>query len=67
LVFRIEQSIRDDEKQLGIGPLSRARLAWAEVESRISLADLDAEAEIAAHNDARLALITPLAQESDDD
>jgi P27 family predicted phage terminase small subunit len=45
LVFKIEASIKDDEKQLGIGPLNRLRLGVALSESAKSLADLNAEVE----------------------
>jgi P27 family predicted phage terminase small subunit len=43
LVFKIEASIREDEKQLGIGPANRLRLGVALSESAKTLADLNAE------------------------
>jgi P27 family predicted phage terminase small subunit len=45
LAFKIEASIKDDEKQLGIGPLNRLRLGVALSEGAKSLADLNAEAD----------------------
>ncbi|MCW2661528.1 MAG: hypothetical protein JWP83_2680 [Mycobacterium sp.] len=45
LVAKFEASIKEDEKQLGIGPLNRLRLGVALSESAKSLADLNAEAE----------------------
>ncbi len=58
LALKIEDSIREAEKQLGIGPLNRLRLGVALTESAKSLADLNAEAENAQNNDPRAALIT---------
>ncbi|HTX96855.1 MAG TPA: hypothetical protein VME67_19565 [Mycobacterium sp.] len=57
LVLKIEQSIKDDEAQLGIGPLNRLRLGVALSESAKSLADLNAEAENADNDDPRTTLI----------
>ena len=51
LVFKIEASIKDDEKQLGIGPLNRLRLGVALSEGAKSLADLNAEADDDEDND----------------
>jgi hypothetical protein len=45
LAFKIEASIRDDERQLGIGPLNRLRWGVALSESAKSLSQLNAEAE----------------------
>ncbi|TDH48877.1 hypothetical protein E2F47_22185 [Mycobacterium eburneum] len=45
LALKVEASIKDDEKQLGIGPLNRLRLGMVLTESAKSLADLNAEAE----------------------
>ncbi len=52
LVFKIEASIKADEQQLGIGPLNRLRLGVALSESAKSLADLNAETESNAENNA---------------
>jgi hypothetical protein len=41
LVFKIEASIREDEKQLGIGPANRLRLRVALSESAKSLAEIN--------------------------
>lgn len=54
LVFKIEASIREDEKQLGIGPANRLRLGVALSESATSLAEINTEAAHAA--DPRTAL-----------
>lgn len=63
LVFKFEVSIKDDEKQLGIGPLNRLRLGVALSESAKSLADLNLEAEIdAANNDDPRATLVALAK-----
>lgn len=45
LALKVESSIKDDEKQLGVGPLNRMRLGVAFSESAKSLADLNAEVE----------------------
>jgi hypothetical protein len=58
LVLKIEQSIKEDEQQLGIGPLNRLRLGVALFESAKSLADLNAEAESAENDDPRTTLVT---------
>ncbi|HWS94469.1 MAG TPA: hypothetical protein VN255_01175 [Mycobacterium sp.] len=58
IILKIEQGIRLDEAQLGIGPLNRLRLGVALSESAKSLQDLNAEAENAANDDPRAALIT---------
>jgi P27 family predicted phage terminase small subunit len=58
LAFKIEASIKDDEKQLGIGPLNRLKLGVALTESAKSLAELNAEAEVEDdENDPRLNII----------
>jgi P27 family predicted phage terminase small subunit len=44
LALKFEASIKDDEKQLGIGPLNRLRLGVALNEQTKSLAELNAEA-----------------------
>ena len=62
LIFKIETSIKDDEKQLGIGPLNRMRLGVALSESAKSLADLNAEVESDDEDDdprTGLAVINP--------
>jgi hypothetical protein len=51
LIFKIEASIRDDERQLGIGPLNRLRLGVALSETAKTLADLNAEAQDNAEED----------------
>jgi hypothetical protein len=56
LVFKIEASIKDDEKQLGIGPLSRLKLGTTLSETAKSLAELNAEATNATE-DPRATLI----------
>jgi hypothetical protein len=53
LAYNIEASIKDDEKQLGIGPLNRVRLGLVLSESRKSLTELNAEAEIGEKTDPR--------------
>jgi hypothetical protein len=60
-VLKLEASIREDEKQLGIGPLNRLKLGLAFSEGAKSLADLNAEADEADDcHDPRvgLALVT---------
>lgn len=59
LALKIEASIREDEKQLGIGALSRLRLGAVYGEGAKTLADLNAEAEDAAadEGDFRLLLL----------
>jgi P27 family predicted phage terminase small subunit len=57
-ILKLEDSIREAEKQLGIGPLNRLRLGVALSESAKSLADLNAEAENAENDDPRTTLIT---------
>lgn len=57
LAYKIEASIKDDEKQLGIGPLNRLRLGVALTEGAKSLTELNAEADDHAEDDdPRLAL-----------
>jgi P27 family predicted phage terminase small subunit len=56
LALSIEKSIKDDEKQLGIGPLNRLRLGVALSEGAKSLAELNTEAENDAQ-DPRLTLV----------
>jgi P27 family predicted phage terminase small subunit len=43
LAYKIEASIREDERQLGVGPLSRMRLGVAFSESVKSMAQLNSE------------------------
>lgn len=57
LVYKIEASIKDDEKQLGIGPLNRLRLGLAIQEGARSLADLNADAEVGDDDDPRLHIV----------
>lgn len=66
LALKVEASIKDDEKQLGIGPLNRLRLGVALSESAKSLADLNAEAEGDAEedDDPRISLISAVADRS---
>jgi hypothetical protein len=45
LAYKIEASIKDDERQLGIGPLSRFRLGAEFSSGAKSLAELNAETE----------------------
>lgn len=56
LVLKIEESIKEDEKHLWIGPLNRLRLGVALTESAKSLKDLNAEAETDAE-DPRVTLL----------
>jgi P27 family predicted phage terminase small subunit len=56
LILKIEQSIKEDEAQLGVGPLNRLRLGVALSESAKSLKDLNAEAETDAE-DPRITLL----------
>ncbi|MEY9944898.1 hypothetical protein [Kitasatospora sp. GAS1066B] len=58
LAFKIEASVRADEQQLGIGPLSRLRLGVKIAETAASLADLTADAEGGADDDDPLAFLT---------
>ncbi|MGH3557689.1 MAG: hypothetical protein ACRDTK_09415 [Mycobacterium sp.] len=51
MVFKVEASIREDERQLGIGPLNRLRLGVALSETTKTLADLNAEANDANQDD----------------
>lgn len=60
LVFKLEASIREDEKQLGIGPLSRLRLGTAVAESAKSLSDLNAEVENDDEDDDPRGILTVL-------
>jgi P27 family predicted phage terminase small subunit len=57
LVFKIEASIREDEKQLGIGPANRLRLGVALSESAKSLAETNTEAAHAADPRAALTVV----------
>jgi phage terminase small subunit len=57
LAFKVEKSIREDEAQLGIGPLARLKLGVALSESAKSLADLNAEAAGGGEDDPRLTLL----------
>jgi P27 family predicted phage terminase small subunit len=57
LAFKVEKSIREDELQLGIGPLARLKLGVALSESAKSLADLNAEATGGGEDDPRLTLL----------
>jgi hypothetical protein len=58
LAFKIEESIKDDEKQLGIGPANRLRLGVVLSESAKTLAEMNKEAAAdAAGTDPRAALI----------
>ncbi len=62
LALQIESSIKDDEKQLGIGPLNRLRLGVALSEGAKSLAELNAEAEDDAKDaDPRVTFISSVA------
>ena len=58
LAFKIESSVRADEQQLGIGPLSRLRLGVKIAETAQSLADLTAEIEGGADDDDPRAFLT---------
>jgi len=63
MAYRIEASIRVDEAQLGIGPLSRLRLGAQLSESAKTLAQLNTEAASNATEDPRAAL-TVVARDS---
>jgi P27 family predicted phage terminase small subunit len=56
LALKIEESVKEDERQLGIGPLNRLRLGVALTETAKSLADLTAEADTGAE-DPRVVLL----------
>lgn len=53
LAFKIEASIKQDEQQLGIGPLNRLRLGVKFAEGVKSLSDLTVDAEEADDDDPR--------------
>ena len=55
LVFKIEASIREDEKQVGIGPANRLRLGAQLAETAETLAQINAE-DISEGDDPRAAL-----------
>ncbi len=55
VALKIEASIKDDERQLGIGPLNRLRLGAHLTEAAETLADINAEV-ISAGDDPRAAL-----------
>jgi P27 family predicted phage terminase small subunit len=57
-ILKLEESIKADEQQLGIGPLNRLRLGVALSESAKSLAELNAEAANASNDDPRATLVT---------
>jgi hypothetical protein len=59
LALKIEASIVDSEKQLGIGPLNRLKLGLALSETSKTLAELNAEAADGEADDPRLALAPP--------
>lgn len=60
LALKIEQSIVDAERQLGIGPLNRLKLGLVLTETSKSLAELNAEAGDGDEaDDPRLALAAP--------
>ncbi|MDH6123432.1 hypothetical protein [Kitasatospora sp. GP82] len=58
LAYQIEASIKQDEQQLGIGPLNRLRLGVKIAEAQTSLADLTADAEGGADDDDPRAFLT---------
>ena len=62
LALKLEASVRDDEKQLGIGPLNRLRLGAQLTENAKSLAELNAEADHAEQDDDPRAAIIALAR-----
>ncbi len=57
LALKLEASIRDDEKQLGVGPLNRLHLGVALSESAKSLAELNAEVNDTDNDDPRAQLV----------
>jgi P27 family predicted phage terminase small subunit len=57
MVFKIEASLRADEAQLGIGPLSRLRLGAQLSENARTLAEMNAEVTSAADPRATLAIV----------
>jgi P27 family predicted phage terminase small subunit len=66
LALKIEQSVKQDERQLGIGPMNRLRLGIAFNESAKSLAELNAEAEDDdADDDPRMVLIEDAGNRAD--
>jgi hypothetical protein len=62
-MLKLEVSIREDERQLGIGPYNRLRLGLALSEGAISLAALNAEAEVDDGDDS-MASILEIAERS---
>ena len=64
LAYKIEASIRDDEKQLGIGPLNRLKLGVALSETAKTLSQINTEAESHAHqdDDPRVTLLRSVAK-----
>jgi hypothetical protein len=66
LALRIEASVKQDERQLGIGPMNRLRLGIAFNESAKSLAELNADAESDdVGDDPRMVLIEAAGNRSD--
>lgn len=57
LAFRLEDSIREDERQLGIGGLNRLRLGVLVAEGQKTLAELNAQADEGDAEDPRLILL----------
>jgi hypothetical protein len=64
LVFKVEASIKDDEKQLGIGPLSRLKLGVALSETAKTLSQINAEAQDDAEKDDPRTKLTVVADDS---
>jgi hypothetical protein len=59
LALRLEDSIREDERQLGIGGLNRLRLGVLVAEGQKTLTELNAQADDSDTEDPRLILLQP--------
>lgn len=66
LALRLEDSIREDERQLGIGGLNRLRLGVLVAEGQKTLAELNAQADDNATDDPRLILLQPVEDSEND-
>ena len=64
LAYKVEASIKDDERQLGIGPLNRLRLGVALSETAKTLSQINAEAQDDAEKDDPRTKLTVVADDS---
>jgi hypothetical protein len=62
LTAKLIASIREDEKQLGIGPLNRLRLGLVYGTATQTLADLTAEITISEEDDPRLTVVADVVE-----